>query len=416
MSFRYYSFGIGKIYNPGKCARGDDGKISWHANKPFYMTSEYFCYRDGSPHPLKMLFCPVEPKAQPPGALMDVNVKNTAVNFLNKWNATRNPVFLAVGFHKPHVNFVFPKRFLRLHPLEDVAVTKHPNVSDSTPPIAYNPSYQLRGFTDTMTFDIPGPLTPFPLDLQRLIRQHYYAAVSHIDDLVGQVLQALVDSGKAGETVVGLIGDHGWAMGANGLYAKFGNSEAATRVPWILHDPDRHPDLSGFRYVNPMTSSKERSYPHDTVPEPVELLDLFPTLVDLAGLTSLSKCREADQTLCTEGQSRAKVSKKPRRGQVASAVSQYPRPALTPMRNSDMPKMEFIKYMGYTIRTMRHRYTKWVEYDAELFQPNFDRVVAEELYDHEVDSEETDNLIGRASLAHVRDGLRTLLHQRLTHI
>ncbi len=70
-------------------------------------------------------------------------------------------------------------------------------------------------------------------DFTRLIRQHYYAAVSYADDLVGSIL-AEVDFGS---TVVALIGDHGWSLGEHGEFAKFSNFESATRVPLVIFDP-----------------------------------------------------------------------------------------------------------------------------------------------------------------------------------
>ena len=73
------------------------------------------------------------------------------------------------------------------------------------------------------------------------------------------------------------------------------------------------------------------------------------------------------------------------------AFSQYPRPSLHPQSNSDKPRLKKIRYMGYSVRSKHYRYTEWVSFDPKIFKPDFDKIVARELYDHVFDPEENRN-------------------------
>lgn len=101
-----------------------------------------------------------------------------------------------------------------------------------------------------------------------------------------------------------------------------------------------------------------------------ELLDLFPTLVELARLPIIPKCHEKSLT-CTEGKSLV-----PYMMEIAKdseddvAFSQFPRPSEFPSKNpnSDKPKLNQIKIMGYSIRTPQYRYTVWIKFTGKTFQ------------------------------------------------
>jgi iduronate 2-sulfatase len=97
--------------------------------------------------------------------------------------------------------------------------------------------------------------------------------------------------------------------------------------------------------------------------DPVELLDLFPTLADLAGLASVPECpQDSGQTrLCTEGRSLAELVRfgevKSAKPHYPSALSQYPRPSVHPQKNTDQPRRRDIRFMGYSLRTKNYRWT-----------------------------------------------------------
>lgn len=156
-----------------------------------------------------------------------------------------------------------------------------------------------------------------------------------------------------------------------------------------------------------------------------ELLDVFPTLVDLAGLSALPKCpsNSFNISLCTEGESlscilnkkfsrRSETRKISNCSRKTTAYSQYPRPGVYPSvkPDSDQPRLNETKIMGYSVRTKRFRYTSWIKFNHTTFDVDFSKVYGEELYDHKYDDEENVNLIPfrKRLLAKMRKLLRII--------
>lgn len=269
----------------------------------------------------------------------------------------------------------------------------------------------------------------------------------------------------------------GWSLGEHQEWSKFSNFEVATRVPFIISNwksQSENPPQENNSVLRELNKSKSlyrnsklhmsatasqnsvessgyeliinekvppgawskahlRSHIHkdyESYNGLVELVDLFPTLVDLSGLPSIPTCPEdsKDMEVCTEGNSLApilnaisasasypmfrrvdvgrQVSKLPFQHKVASvqsldklrikkaAFSQYPRPGPKPTvhPDSDQPPTRDTTIMGYSIRTNRYRYTAWLKFDNVTFKPNWNKIIAEELYDHKVDAEENHNV------------------------
>lgn len=187
----------------------------------------------------------------------------------------------------------------------------------------------------------------------------------------------------------------GWSLGENGLWAKYSNFDVALKVPLIFIKPGLSPQA---------------------IHTPVELIDIFPTLVDLADLPqNIPKCNNhSDKTvLCFEGKSLVSLmSNKVVKNQFA--ISQYPRPSAYPKRNSDKPRLKDIKIMGYSIRTKRYRYTEWVPFNKTSFKINWNKLYGVELYDHIIDSDESDNLHLDVKYKHVTSKLSKLLRNSTT--
>ncbi len=119
------------------------------------------------------------------------------------------------------------------------------------------------------------------------LRRAYYSAVSYIDSLVGEILDKLVELGLENQTIISFLGDHGFQLGEHGEWKKMTNFELATRIPLMIHIP----------------GSTDHGIITDRL---VEAVDLYPTLIDAAGLPSITLCSENDPTwttLCTEGTS-----------------------------------------------------------------------------------------------------------------
>ncbi len=116
----------------------------------------------------------------------------------------------------------------------------------------------------------------------------------------------------------------------------------------------------------------------------VELVDVFPTLSNLAGLLPLHHCPSSSFKieLCTEGSNRANLIRNPEieLKREAYSFSQYPRPSDSIQENSDLPNLADIRIMGYSIRSIDYRYTVWVGFDPIRCQPNMTDIHAGEMY------------------------------------
>lgn len=189
-----------------------------------------------------------------------------------------------------------------------------------------------------------------------------------------------------------------WSLGENGLWAKYSNFDVALKVPLIFSAP-------GISSRNIHT--------------PVELIDLFPTLVDMSGLShNIPECGVKDKsTLCFEGKSLKPFMMQDHREFGNNfAFSQYPRPSVYPQKNSDKPRLKDIRIMGYSIRTKRYRYTEWVLFNNTLFTIDWNKLYGLELYDHFVDPDESNNLYLVHKYKNIKQYLSRLLrsHVNLT--
>lgn len=152
----------------------------------------------------------------------------------------------------------------------------------------------------------------------------------------------------------------------------------------------------------------------------VELVDVFPTISELSGIKVPELCPENGSLteLCTEGTSLVPVIKDTVFSKGASdlnwksaAFSQYPRPSDSPQENSDQPKLNDIRIMGYTMRTDEYRYTEWVGFDPLTLETNWTDLHASELYVHDIDPNEDNNVAGLACYRDLVDVLSGRLRQ-----
>ncbi|KAK2083888.1 hypothetical protein P7K49_039124 [Saguinus oedipus] len=154
------------------------------------------------------LLCPVDVVDVPEGTLPDKQSTEEAIRLLEKMKTSASPFFLAVGYHKPHIPFRYPKEFQKLYPLENITLAPDPEVPDGLPLVAYNPWMYIRQREDVQALNISVPYGPIPVDFQRKIRQSYFASVSYLDAQVGHLLSALDDLQLANSTVVAFTSDH----------------------------------------------------------------------------------------------------------------------------------------------------------------------------------------------------------------
>ena len=284
------------------------------------------------------------------------------------------PFFFAVGFAKPHLPFVAPKKYWDLYKREGMPVAAFQAQTKNAVDIAYHNAGELRAYSD-----IP-PLLSFtdqkdyglslPLDKQKELIHGYYAAISYTDANVGMLLHTLDSLGLTKNTVIVLWGDHGWHLGDHNLWCKHTNFEQATHAPLLIASPKIAPSKT--------TSASE-------------FVDVFPTLCDLAGLKIPTYL---------DGKSLVPMMKNPKATVKPFAVSQYPRSASK--TESDRLGYADSKFMGYSIRTNRYRFTIWMGDNFRSSQPfKKELVVGSELYDYTKDPNETVNVVNDKKYAAV---------------
>jgi len=239
--------------------------------------------------------------------------------------------FLAVGFLKPHLPFVAPKKYWDLH---DPAALPMPT-RDTPPGFAPQFGGELRRYKE-----MPPGRTPLGDELTRHLIHGYYAATSYMDACAGLVLDALEANGLAENSIVVLWGDHGWHLGDHGMWCKHTNYEQAARIPMVVALPGKNGSVS--------TSL-------------VETVDIFPTLTELAGLPAPDGL---------DGKSFADLLENPASRHRDHVIHVYPRNEL----------------LGRAIRTDRHRLVEWKKPGAASETAVF------ELYDYVEDPGETRNL------------------------
>jgi len=188
-----------------------------------------------------------------------------AIERLNR--SYENPFFLGVGFHRPHLPMYVPQKWFDLHPLEAIQV---PELRGD----------ELAGISERalkVTRTAANPTHQWMVDNGQWAHavQSYLASVSFLDHCVGQLLDALRASKHAENTVVVLWADHGWHLGEKERWAKTSLWEESTHVPLIFSGPGVGQGVCA---------------------EAVQLLDIFPTLLSLAGLPTESSLEGNDLT------------------------------------------------------------------------------------------------------------------------
>ena len=253
------------------------------------------------------------------------------------------PFFLAAGLHKPHQPWVGPVEFFDQHPVENIVL---PPISASDRSDSPAPS----------TLVLEDDAAHSELQKKQAIAA-YHAMVTMADHHVGRMLKGLEDLGLADSTIVVFTSDHGFQLNEHGgLWRKQFQFDESIRVPLIVRLP-----------VGRGAGSVSEGI--------VELVDLYPTLIDLASLP--------DPAHDLEGSSFVPLLDAPDSPWKSAAFSQSRRMVGSGSTNSPLINEE--GYDGQTIRTARYRYTQWTPLDGE-------RDILVELYDLEQDPMEYNNL------------------------
>jgi arylsulfatase A-like enzyme len=336
----YETTGIGKIYD----YRTVDDKFderSWSIPYHSHAGTKKMLHAKGNP-PAGIFDGPVEEHA-------DYQVAQGGIALIKRLAQSDKPFFLGVGFYKPHLPLVAPRKYWDLYERETFQIQPFQKHAANADPRTYTTSSEMRTY-----IDIPeGGLAE---EDQKHIIHGYYACVSFIDDLVGQVLAELQANNLEKNTIVILWGDHGFHLGDHGQWAKHTNIEQTSRVPLIIYDP-RQKNVIGKTGT------------------PVQFLDVYPTLCDLAGITIPDQC---------QGKSLAPV--------ITGAKKHVHHGVVTMKKGS-----------CYAYRTDRYRYIEWVSKSGEVTSRN--------LYDYEKDPLETVNVAGNPEYKEVVKQLARTLRE-----
>jgi iduronate 2-sulfatase len=241
------------------------------------------------------------------------------------------PFFIAAGFFNPHCPYVAPKRYFDLYPLEEITM---PDLDEAKQDLEDVPPMAIQ--RDTKNW--PYYFKNISIDEARKCKQAYYASISFVDAQVGRLIDALEENDLLENTIIIFWSDHGYFIGEKGLWYKRKNFERSLKVPLLI---------AGY-------GVKEQN---KVVYQPVELLDLYPTLVECSG-------NQIPEEL--DGESLLPFLK--------NTSYNWDKPAISQVHHANNAQ-------GYSIRTNRWRFTEWNGGEAGI-----------ELYDHENDPDEIANL------------------------
>jgi arylsulfatase A-like enzyme len=324
----------------------------------------------------------------PDDAYFDGAMAQTAVREIEDLARQSQPFFLAVGFVKPHLPFIAPKKYWDLYDRAALPIAPYqlPPLGSSSQSQVIPNSGELRDYSG-----VP-PIGPISETQQRELLHGYAACVSYIDAQVDLLLKALEEAGVADNTIICLWGDHGWHLGEHGHWGKSTDYEDATRAPLIIYAPSVG---KGVR-----TTSL------------TEFLDVYPTLCELAGLPKPSHLA---------GKSLVPVMRDPGTQIHEAAItqsntvdSQMSNQLVGGLINENAP---INSHMGWTLRTSRYRYIEWRDAVLNGNEHVFGaKPVGIELYDYEKDPLERENLAGKVEYQKVLQEHQDLFDRRLSYL
>ncbi len=354
---KYNSIRVGKVYhyhNPRDIGTsGHDDHFTWDQTVNPYGRDKIEEYKlnkvkenfDGAT--LSWLESEGSDNEQTDGIGADETIK-----FLDKFSKSKENFFLAFGLYRPHIPFVAPKKYFDLYEKDNMTVPS--NGDEFLKTISAPAAKSLRARKEQINLDN---------STIRTVKEAYYSTTSFVDAQIGRVLDKLKETGLDKNTIVVFTSDHGYHLGEKGHWQKQSLYDRATRVPLIISGPGI---LSNKRIKN----------------SPVELLDLYKTLMDLTGMSTPE---------FVQGHSLKNIltsNSKPIRKSALSELRVYSDGSLA---------------QGYSIKTNRYRLTRWLHKDERYL----------ELYDHKYDFNENKNLVYEDNYSRVRDSLDIILTKRI---
>lgn len=279
----------------------------------------------------------------------DGQIAAKAIDDLRRLKNNKEPFFLAVGFLKPHLPFVAPKKYWDLYEHDRIQLPKNYHPPKDAPKEAIHTSGELRSYAGVPA---KGPVSD---EMARHLIHGYYACVSFTDAQVGKVLDELEKLGLAEDTIVILWGDHGWNLAEHTLWCKHSCFETSMHAPLIVRAPGVG---QGGQRTKALT----------------EFIDIYPSLSELAGLPLPEHL---------QGKSFVPLLKNPDLEGKSAAIGRF--------------------VNGDTIRTDRFRFSEYTDKNGK-FRSRM-------LYDHQQDPDENVNISEQPGQAETASKLSADLHR-----
>lgn len=290
-----------------------------------------------------------------------------AIQTLTRLSKANTPFYMGLGYFRPHLPFAVPKKYWDMYDPDKIPLPTNPNIPENAPLQAMNSMYELRHYDGFQHIGHPTSSYRMGEDTVRTLRQGYYASVSYIDALLGDLISHMKMLGIYENTIIIIWGDHGWKLGDHNSWGKMTNYNIDLKVPVIIRYPNQE---------NPGAQTNAIT----------ELVDLFPSLCELAGIKTPKYM---------QGTSFVPLLKNPNLSWKSAAFSQFHR---RPKVSADGKR-----YMGYSLNTQKYHYIAWYTWDEKTGTRG--ELKGVELYDSENDPYETLNIAQMPALSEVNKDL-----------
>lgn len=199
-------------------------------------------------------------------AYNDGKITKKAINKLKALKSKNRPFFMAIGYVSPHLPFIQPKKYWDMYDHDAIKLADNSFQPKNSPDIAIEAQHNSAEMRKNY-LDIPehGKLDD---SLARNLIHGYYASVTYMDALIGELIKALDDLGLRENTTIVFWSDHGYFLGEHGFWCKHSTFEEAVKIPFIISSPNH--------IKNKTTASF------------TELVDVYPTLCEIANIKAPS--------------------------------------------------------------------------------------------------------------------------------
>jgi arylsulfatase A-like enzyme len=328
----YITISNGKVFHHITDSEDSWSEKPWAPNTPWrnYLTKKNTAIADKNKQEIhKAVAESYESADVDDYAYIDGKVVQKTIKDLKRLKKIGKPFFLAMGLRKPHLPFNHPKKYWNLYEGKNIPPADNPFIPKNAPSASIHNSPELRVYTD-----IPkrGKISD---KKAKELKHAYYACVSYADKLIGDVIGELKKIGLYDNTVIVLIGDHGYQLGEHTMWTKHTNYEISLNAPMIVRVPGMKKNIE----ITGLT----------------EFVDIYPTLCQLAGI-NIPNTADGKSFL----------------------------PLLSGKKNK-ITDATFSRFKnGESIRTERYLYTEYRDKKNQLY--------AKMLYDHKTDPEENTNV------------------------